>query len=226
MILPDYWLEQPGPPSSDQDRQAFDELWQAVLSSGKNPLIDYILPAPKRQFLSHIADHHNLALHGSGNLHIELFEPRQSNDLNPFGAQKAVYASSDALWAMFFAITDRQRFDLSISNACIRLIEPGGQVQGPFYFFSLSQSALPLQPWREGMMYLLPRLTFIDQPPMTFGDLEVQIAQLASLSPVEPLARLPVSPADFPFLGQVRGHDDQRLAEYANALQTGAPLPD
>jgi hypothetical protein len=76
------------------------------------------------------------------------------------------------------------------------------------------------------MMYLLPRLTFIDQPPMTFGDLEVQIAQLARLSPVEPLARLPVSPLDFPFLGQVRGHDDQRLAEYANALQTGAPLPD
>ena len=53
------------------------------------------------------------------------------NDLNPFGNQKAVYASSDALWAMFFAIIDRQHFDLTITNACIRLVEPGGQVRSP-----------------------------------------------------------------------------------------------
>lgn len=29
-----------------------------------------------------------------------------------------------------------------------------------------------------------------------------------------------------PFLGQIRGHDDARLADYAKAMQTGSPLPD
>jgi hypothetical protein len=43
--------------------------------------------------------------------------------------------------------------------------------------------------------------------------------------PVQPLAKLTVTPEDFAFLMQIRGHDDQRLQEYATALQTGAPWP-
>ena len=43
--------------------------------------------------------------------------------------------------------------------------------------------------------------------------------------PEEPLAKLTVTPEDFPFLTQIRGHDDERLQDYANALQTGAPWP-
>jgi hypothetical protein len=43
---------------------------------------------------------------------------------------------------------------------------------------------------------------------------------------VRPLARVAVEPADFPFLSQIRGHDDDRLAEYAHALETGAPWPE
>ena len=61
---------------------------------------------------------------------------------------------------------------------------------------------------------------------MPFGTSEVHIAQLASFSPVQPLAKLTVTPTDFPFLAHIRGHDDQRLAEYAKALQNGAPWPE
>jgi hypothetical protein len=53
----------------------------------------------------------------------------------------------------------------------------------------------------------------------------VHIAQLASFEAVQPLAKLTVTPTDFPFLADIRGHDDQRLAEYATALETGAPWP-
>jgi hypothetical protein len=60
---------------------------------------------------------------------------------------------------------------------------------------------------------------------MAFGASEVHFAQLASQVPVMPLAKLPVTPTDFPFLRQIRGHDDQRLEEYATALQTGAAWP-
>jgi hypothetical protein len=125
---------------------------------------------------------------------------------------------------MFFAVVDRDRVK-SITNACVRLADETGTFHGPYYVFSVSQSALPGQPWRTGTVYLLPRSTFINQSPMSFGPYQVHIAQLASFGPVQPLARITVTPEDFPFLMQIRGHDDERLQEYATALQTGAPWP-
>ncbi len=225
MMLPDYWLTRPGVNFDEKTQTAFDELLKTTLDIGGCPTIQFALPWPKWQFLCYVADHHDIALHGSGNPQIALFEPRQSNDLSAFGNQKAVYAASDGLWAMFFAIVDRDRV-LSVTNACVRLADETGTLHGPYYVFSVSQSALPSQPWRSGTVYLLPRGTFTAQPPMAFGSYEVHIAQLASLAPVQPLAKLTVTPADFPFLKQIRGHDDQRLQEYATALQTGAAWPE
>ena len=224
MMLPDYWLARPSLNVDEGTQIAFDELLNTTLSMGGCPTIEFTLPRPKWQFLCRLADHHDIALHGSGDPNIVLFEPRQSNDLTEFGNQKAIYAASDGLWAMFFAIVDRERV-MSITNACVRLADEAGKIHGPYYVFSVSQSALPNQPWRTGTVYLLPRSTFTLQPPITFGPNEVHIAQLASLMPVQPLAKLMVTPEDFPFLMQIRGHDDQRLQEYATALQSGAPWP-
>lgn len=224
MLLPDYWLPRPSVRFDEQTQQAFDELLAEALRTGGCPTLEYTLPAPKWQFLCHLAERHAIALHGSGNPDIDLFEPRQSNDLNEFGSQKAIYAASDGLWAMFFAVVDRARVG-SVTNACIRLEDASGAVHGPLYVFSVSQSALVHQPWRSGTVYLLPGATFTKQSSMTFGDYQVHIAQLASLVPVQPLAKLSVTPADFPFLAQIRGHDDERLQEYAAALQAGAPWP-
>jgi hypothetical protein len=224
MMLPDYWLTRPNENFDEGSRIAFDELLNSALSIGGCPTIQFSLPWSKWQFLCHIADHHDIALHGSGDPNIALFEPRQSNDLNEFGNQKAVYAASDGLWAMFFAIVDRERV-MSITNACVRLADETGNLHGPYYVFSVSQAALPNQPWRTGTVYVLPRGTFTTQPPLAFGSNQVQIAQLASFESVQPLAKLTVTPDDFPFLTQIRGHDDQRLQEYATALRTGAPWP-
>jgi hypothetical protein len=226
MILPDYWMPRPGEDPDPAARGAFDALLEGVLDAPEGAEIAYDLPYPKWQFLCHAAEQHNLALHGSGNPAIALFEPRQSNDLNEFGNRKAVYAASDGIWAMFFAIADRDRFKMSVTNASIRVRDESGSISGPFYFFAVSASALPSQPWRTGTVYLLPRHTFTAQPSLPFGPVEVLIAQLASLEPVQPLAKLTVEPADFPFLQQIRGHDDARFAEYGAALQSGSPLPD
>lgn len=225
MMLPDYWLTRPGVTWDNETRTAFDTLLDTTLHTGDSPTIEYNLPYPKWMFLCNLADHHDIALHGSGDDHIVLFEPRQSSDLSEFGNQKAVYAASDGVWAMFFAIVDRDRVT-SVANACIRLADETGAVHGPYYVFSVSQAALANRPWRTGTVYLLPRSTFMLQPSMPFGSNRVHIAQLASFVPVPPLAKLKVTPADFPFLTQIRGHDDRRLEEYATALQTGAPWPD
>jgi hypothetical protein len=224
MMLPDYWLTRPSVNFDEGAQNAFDELLDTTLRLGGYPTIEYTLPFPKWQFICHLGDRPDIALHGSGDPDIALFEPRQSNDLNEFGNQKAIYAAADGLWAMFFAVVDRERVT-SITNACVRLGDETGILHGPYYVFSISQSALPGQPWRTGTLYLLSRSTFITQPPMAFGSYQVHIAQLASFVPVQPLAKLTVTPEDFPFLMQIRGHDDQRLQEYATALQTGAPWP-
>ncbi len=225
MPLPDYWLTRPAADVDERARAAFDALLGDVLGRADCPSIPYDLPWPKWQFLCHVADRHDIALHGSGNPDITEFEPRKSYDLEEFGNQKAVYAAADGLWAMFFAVVDRDRIG-STTNGCIRLTDGSATVRGPYYQFSVSRQALHLRPWRAGTVYLLPRSTFTTQPRMVVGPNIVHIAQLASPVPVRPLAKIAVTPADFPFLEQVRGHDDERLEEYATALRTGAPWPD
>lgn len=225
MELPAYWLPSPADAPAPDIRAGFDALWKRALLDGECPLIDHDLGAPKWQFLTHLADVHGLVLHGSGDPTIRAFEPRKANDLQAFGNQRAVYAAGDGIWATFFAVADRDRIP-SVTNACIRLADAAGRVSPPRYVFSISRSALPRHPWRAGTVYVLPGDTFMRQPPLRFGEYEVRVPQLASLVGVKPLARVAVEPADFPFLAQVRAHDDARLAEYASALETGAPWPE
>lgn len=226
MHLPDYWMTRPNIQFDEAIRRDFDQLLATLLSSGEFPSGDWPLPWPKWQFLCYIADHYDIALHGSGDPDITCFEPRQADDLGEFGNQKAVYAASDGLWAMFFAITDRTRFAMSVANACIRVEDETGVIHGPYYAFSISKDVLRNHPWRTGAVYLLPRSTFMAQPSLRSGSSDVHIAQLASLVPVRPHAKLIVTPEDFPFLSHIRGHDDQRLAEYAAAMQNGEPWPE
>ena len=224
MELPDYWLSRPGIEPGPDKRASFDRTWDRAVASGDRPLVG-VEPALRWQFLCHLADARGFVLHGSGDPGIDLFEPRQAIDLSAFGNQKAVYAAGDGLWAMFFAIVDRDRVP-SVTNACVRLVDAAGKVSPPRYVFSISRTELPNRPWRSGTVYVLPGDSFTLQPPLRFGEFEVRIPQLASLVAVRPVARVAVEPADFPFLSDIRGHDDDRLAEYARALETGAPWPE
>lgn len=226
MILPDYWLQRPDIEFDAQTRSDFDRLLARVKAAGTNTRIDYTFPVPKWQFLCYLADQCGVVLHGTGDPNIQVFEPRPSSDLTEFGAQTAVYAAGDGLWAMFFAILDRSHYPMATSNACIRLVDETGQVSEPRYVFSISQTVLGQQPWRRGTIYLLPEETFINQPSLPFGPYEVRVPQLASLAPVKPYAQLEVAPGDFPFLKDIRGLDDARFEEYGQAMQAGAPWPE
>lgn len=226
MMLPDYWLPRPKIELDPHTCSEFDLLLVSVKAEETITKIDYKFTVPKWQFLCYLADQWNIVMHGTGDPDIKEFEPRPSNDMNEFGAQTAVYAAGDGLWAMFFAILARGRFPMATSNACIRLVDEAGQVSEPYYVFSVSHGVLLQKPWRTGTVYLLPGETFINEPSLPFGPYEVRIPQLASLVPVKPYARLEVSPEDFPFLNEIRGLDDNRLHEYHVALETGAPWPE
>ena len=217
MKLPDYWLPRP-PFTPGAELNARLEPFYRRLLAGED--VGGMLPVPLWQFLCWLTDSKGHLLHGSGHEDIGEFEPRQSNDVDEFGNRKAVYAASDGIWPMFFAIVDRNRYAMTIVNAAIRL---EGPATGSFYFFSLTDGVLAKQPWREGFVYVLPREGFEEQALRRSGDSVIHSNQWANLQPVEPLARLRVRPTDFPFLTEIRGQDDEMLAQRAAANPDGFP---
>jgi len=205
---------------------AFDALFERSLAGGPNMLIDYALPWPRWQFISHIVESRQLIAHGSQDGDIRQFEPRQSHDAHPFGNRQAVYGASDGLWSMYYAILDRSTHPMLLVNSAARLEREDGSLGDPFYFFSISRPALEARAFRPGMLYLLPPSSFEQMPPLELGGQRAHVPQWASLVAVKPLARIAVAPEDFPFLAEIRGHDDAVILERAKADPNGFPWLD
>ena len=226
--LPDYWIERPPLSFDSATRSAIEEF----LSLPERGQLDADAVARHGgdvslwEFLCGIADRREIAFHGTGDPKIESFEPRQPIDFAPFGHQKAVFATSDPIWAMFYAIVDRASYPITLNNGSITLMDAEGRPGTPHYYFSISRGALEEQPWRTGYVYFLPAEGFVEQPSGMYGGHAARVPQLASPVAVKPFARLQVAPGDFPFLAHIRGHDDERLAEYAEAVMSAAPWPE
>ena len=162
---------------------AYDSLLrEAVLAAGP---IDYRLPYPKHEFLSYAVHRRGLLAHGSNRGDIEEFEPRPANEGGAL--QVGVHAASDGIWPIFFATAARGQGMLVLSNGCIHV--GSGDRLRRYYYFGMSRDPDDPASWTHGSVYLLQRETFRRH----LG--EEWISQV----PVRPLARLPVSPDDFPF---------------------------
>ncbi len=226
MQLPRYYSMRPAAERDADTIASFEHLFAEAVEHGTGAEIEYKLQAPKWQFLCYLCDTKGILMHGSGNPDIAEFEPRQSNDLEEFGNRRAVYAASDGLWAMYFAIMDRDRYVTSLMNACFRVLQEDGKWGDPYYFFSINGDAIPHEPWRNGTIYLLPSATFEQQATVHLRGMEIEIAQLASLVPVKPLAKLAVGPEDFPFLSHIYPHDPKVIQERAARDPSGFPWMD
>lgn len=108
---------------------------------------------------------------------------------------------------MFYAILDRENFDLRLLNGALRFELPEG-LSDVRYFFSVTQNVLEKYPWCEGVMYILPKDGFTLQSPHPLGNFVIHELQWANLDKVKPIAKAKVLPKDFAFLSQVRGHDN------------------
>lgn len=218
----------PGPamPADRAVREAFDRLFERAVAAGPAAPIDYDLAYPRWQFLCHVADNCEVVLHGSGNPDIGVFEPRKSNDVAEFGDRKAVYAASDGLWPIYYAILDRANHPMTLINSASRIEAEDGSLGEPLYFFSITREALVRRPFRRGTIYILPRAGFEQQAGVTLQGRRVQVPQWASLKRVEPLMKLAVGPEDFPLLDQIRGHDDELTFARARADPDGFPWLD
>jgi hypothetical protein len=205
MTIPDYWLSRP-----EFDLESHRNDFAVALSEALKTGVGQAPNAPVWAWLSWLCDTQGFVAHGTGQADITVFEPRQSNDSGWFGNRKAVYAASDAVWAMFFAIMNRPTVPMRIVNSAIS-VWANGNLEAR-YFFGASKSALEQKAFRNGWVYLLPDEGFEREPADSSLGFPFESHHLAYLEPVRPAFRVPVTPSDFPFLARIHGYDDDALA--------------
>jgi hypothetical protein len=224
MDTPSFLLPRPCFDKSPEMVAAFDNLFQ---STPIGALIDYSLPFPKWQFLSYLCETKNLVLHGSQNLEIGQVEPRQANDKKAFSNQVAIYATTDGIFVIYFAILNRRKHpEMTLFNTCFQARISPDQFSEPLYFFSITQSVLIQKPWCTGAIYILPRQFFIQESTQQAQGTEIIFSHWISSQSAQPIAKLLVEPDDFPFLDQIRGHNNEKLTQLASANPNGFPWLD
>jgi hypothetical protein len=130
-------------------------------------------------------------LHGSNHRTVERFEPQDQTSYRGVPV-RAVFATEDPVWTLFFAVTDTAAVG-SRWNACVRPERTGARRTRYFFSVGAADDAF----WTDGAVHLLPRSAFVpsDEP-----------AEWVATEPVTPLAVVSVSPADFPFRDRVFRH--------------------
>ena len=212
MQIPDHYLVRPAAWGAS-DVAAFERLFAEYVAPRAGARIQYRIAAPKWQFLCWMTEYKNVVLHGGNGATVDTLEPRQADDVSEFGARNAVYSASDGIWPMYFAIADRTVVT-SLVNACIHLDDDQVETRY-YYYFSINQDAMTSQPWVTGNVYVLSRETFQPEAEDTWLGRPCMPTQWASHVPVRPMATLAVTPGDFPFLKQVRSHDQQAVSDRA-----------
>lgn len=190
-------LKAPAVEIDEAKRRRFADLLAATSQGG---VIDYHDEAPKSEFLVWCAEEEGLLCHGANRADIDTFTPRPQTDWYSRRVT-AVFAASDGIWPMFFAVLDRSRYRGSLRNGCVRFTL-GPLASQKRYWFSLNGSARTSQPWTAGTVYLLARDGFRPTSPL----LGMCPQEWSTTEPVRPIARLHVDPEDFPFLNHIGEH--------------------
>lgn len=190
-------------PVPEEKRIAFDRLFDSARERGPNTLIDYDLPYPRSDFLNYLCDWRGFVMHGSPLPDLGILQPiRKSRDNNEFGNRQQIFASPDAIWAMWFAILDKSKYNLT-NNGCVRV--GTGMRRVKYYHFELSKNNKENYPFSEGMMYVTRAEDFPDKRPFPLLDyFNAEVEEWGSTHPITPLARIRVKPEDFPYLAQVQ----------------------
>jgi hypothetical protein len=131
-----------------------------------------------------------------------MLRPPQKDYAQPdaFSNRIGVYAASDALWAMMYAL--RSPNVAGQMDMCLRLQTPDGW-SDPRYYYSLGTTGGargdPRDLLRPGWVYVLESATFEPSPPYEHGSFGwVKEMHWVSSNPVTPLMKVAVEPGDFP----------------------------
>jgi hypothetical protein len=153
------------------------------------------IPEPRLEFLRWLGATHDVVFHGSQRNDLaELSTERRSTDTTAWGNQAAVYASNDPVWALYFAVLRRDNGWTGTRNGSLGF---GGRRR---YFFVHNRGSKSPERFGPGSLYVLPSGTFEPEPPLAGV---IDTAHLVSRVSVKPLARIDVTPADFPFRSRI-----------------------
>ncbi|SEJ25709.1 hypothetical protein SAMN04488058_105132 [Deinococcus reticulitermitis] len=213
-----WMLEQPAFALSAQAEGVFQRMWaerNLALRPAEVPLWAFLDWLTRQGYL----------LHGSQQPDISSFEPRTPHDLSPdeFSKRRGVFASSDALWALMYALRGpRVR---RMVNMALQVGAPGGWGDMR-YFLSLATDDPGVQAGRDllspGWVYVLAADGFEQMRPYDWPGLgNVQEPQWIRPGEVTPLWKVAVFPEDFPL--PVRLHDQERVDELCRADPWGFP---
>jgi hypothetical protein len=163
------------------------------------------LPERRLDFLRWLAASRGLVFHGSPLGDLSQLEPiRRSRDTTAWGDQQALYASTDPVWAIYFACLRRDDGFRGTRNGTLG--EAGGPLYPRSYFFVHNRGSASPHRFGPGSLYVLPPELFAAAPPLAGA---VDTAHLVSKEAVTPLARVDVTPADFPFAGRIGYYRDR-----------------
>lgn len=194
----------------------FTRLWARLDHPSHQPDVDTGGHAPHR-FVQWLMASDLVIFHGSNDPGLDELSPvRRSMEMFDSAARgnlNAVYGTHDGLWSMFFSIIDRSKLEGSIRNGVDRFHGPDGD-HLDLYHFSVHHELLEQRPFTTGALYLLPRDRFTCLPLYPGGP---PSPEWACHETVRPLARLILTPDDFPFLDQIGGHDDGPLIDFERA---------
>lgn len=162
------------------------------------------LPDPRLDFLRWLAENRPVVFHGSPRDDLrELSTERRSRDATAWGNQLAVYASTDPVWAIYFACLRRDRGWTGTRNGSLG--RAGGPLYPRRYFFLHNHGSASPDRFGPGSLYLLSPRTFAADEALAGA---IDTAHLVSQEPVRPLARIDVTPDDFPFRDHIRYYRD------------------
>lgn len=189
-----HFLKVPELDLHDEAKKEFEHIFEKWIAQGEGETIEYTSKLPKSQFLTHLLETKNILVHGSNHPSIHVFEPRSQNLFNGKPV-KAVFASSDGIWSLFFAVIDREKHKGSLRNMCLSVPTKNGIKR--YYYFSIHKNAEDV--WSNGTIYFLSKDKFKQ------GGIK---DEWISEQEVKPLAKLQVTPEDFPFIKDVKRHDE------------------
>ncbi|MGZ4318917.1 MAG: hypothetical protein ACXVRD_06285 [Gaiellaceae bacterium] len=170
-----------GPPLPDPaHRAALDEL---VVPGATIDARD--CPFPVHELLTHLVLERGLLLHGSNDASLAWLKPRPARDFRT--ELRAVVATDDGVWPLFYAVIDRERVE-SVFTACVH----AGRRR--VYLFATSGEPA----WTRGAVYAVPREGFRRE----WG------REWVAARPVEPVLRVLVGPEDFPLREDVLAVDE------------------
>jgi hypothetical protein len=188
------------PPAVGPEAEAGFAAAAAALLAGEAIAV----PEPRLDFLRLLAQNRPVVFHGSPRDDLnELSTERRSRDTTAWGNQQAVYASTDPVWAIYFACLRRDRGWTGTKNGSMG--QAGGLLYPRRYFFLHNRGSASPDRLGPGSLYLLSPSGFAADEPLAGA---IDTAHLVSHEPVKPLARLDVTPDDFPFGDRIRYYRD------------------